>query len=361
MSCVHLGDKAGSLISQCCGGREKLVDLYHCNCPKKVELYAIPNQSIQGMAPVEVEGVRDTQVVTGCVGCPFFISETPIPAFNDPKPTTLAKSMWMEMRRRREGNQRKIDPLVECFATFQNHDRRPIHTRHLLYHIWPKRGGSWSQSLDSLEKRLPLFNGQKVVAIALDEDADDSVRQRLSWADKIIEVKNDPKLREVVSFHPLLESVEPYREGHATFCCHSKGVRHGSDGGTTVHAWSDVMYETLLDYWPYVHALLADHPIVGSLRKMGQFLAPSDAKWHYTGTYYWLRNEEVFQRDWRRVDRVWWGTESWPGLHFTEQEAGCAFLSGPALTMNLYDMRFMLDHVAPRLELFRSLMQDYRT
>ena len=211
-----------------------------------------------------------------------------------------------------------------------------------------------------LDEAVALFNGRKVVAVAMDDHADESVKDHLGWADEIVEVKNDPRLREVVSFVPLMSRVSEYGAGHATFLCHSKGVRHEENPHSTVHQWSDLMLEVLLDHWDYVHALLAEHPIVGALKKVGKFLSPTSAEWHYTGTYYWIANEDAFQRDWKKIDQVWWGTESWPGVHYKVEEAGCALLSGSAATLNMYDMRMYLEQIVPRLELFRRFMKDYR-
>lgn len=356
MGCVHLGEKAGSLIGTCCGGKERLIDLYHCGSDARAEQYTVPNVGTSGLAPVSTAGERSVQPVAGCVGCPSFVSKIDIPTFESAQPKSSARYMWEEMRRKRTGVRPKIEEMTSCFSGYV-HQESKIKTRHLLYHIWPRTGSSWRDHMAGMERRLPLFNGLKIVSVATGDDTDDV---DIPWADKIIRKPNVPRLGEVVTFVDKLSEVADMGDDEAAFYCHAKGVRHAANNEVTVHLWSDIMLEVLLDHWEYAGGLLASHPIVGAFKKLGAQMAPSKAIWHYTGTFYWLRND-IFSRNWKHVDQKYWGSESWPGIQFSEQEGGCAFLSGSPAIMNLYDMHYMLNNVMPRLELFRSMMAEYRS
>lgn len=343
------------MVVGCCGGHEKFTDLYYCNCEQRPERLAVPNSFTSGMAAIEFDGQRTSEKIAGCVRCPFFESDRPLPHFESLVPKGKAHYMWQELRKKRISSNPVLEPITECFRTYVPQEST-ITTRHLLYHIWPRRDSVWRDHLARVERRLPLFNGKKIVAVVEDDNTEHA---DIPWADKVIRLRNDPVLREVVTFLPMLEEIKDMGPTEAAFNCHSKGVTHQYNNGTTVHLWTDIMMEVLLDHWPYVAGLLQSHPIVGAFKKLGRSLAPTSAQWHYTGTYYWFRND-VFYRDWKKVDHIYWGTESWPGVHFNVEEGGCAFLSGSPSLMNLYDMNFMLREVEPRLELFRSLMKEYR-
>ena len=191
--------------------------------------------------------------------------------------------------------------------------------RNFIYHIGPFAGnGVWQRNVQQILKRAHLFNGKRVVSIITSPNFDppEMVKDAFGPGFDFLEVPNDPALREVVSFHPLMERVASTAQNEITFFAHAKGVTHGPE--KTVHRWTDIQYETCLDYVPLVERLLQIFPIVGSFKKTaGKFFwGKSKSPWHYSGTFYWLRNSQTFNRDWRTIDQYWWGTESWPGLMF---------------------------------------------
>jgi hypothetical protein len=87
------------------------------------------------------------------------------------------------------------------------------------------------------------------------------------------------------------------------------------------------MYAANLDHWEDVAELLERNPIVGAFKKLGPCFRRR-ADWHYTGTFYWCRNADVFSRNWRKVRARYGGTELWPGQTFKAAEAGCLFYEG---------------------------------
>jgi hypothetical protein len=269
-------------------------------------------------------------------------------------------------------------PGVRCCAGCDTYgepgpDRYPpVSTRGLAFHVYPLRNGPWRRQCDHLLRRRGLFNGRRVVAIVTDHNTDPAgaVREAFrGFTDEFLTFLNDPALREVVTTIPLLERFRGYAQdpGAAVLLCHAKGVTRPSPG-ETCHAWADLLWETLADYWPLVDAALADHPVAGSLMKLGAWFAGSAGGWHYSGSFAWLRCAELFARDWRRIDRQWWGVESYPGLHFTADEAGVVFGSdlpgawGPAggRVLDLYNPPYLSDVVLPALARWRVLNAQHR-
>ncbi len=242
--------------------------------------------------------------------------------------------------------------------------RPPV--RHLLYHVYPVKGnGVWQRNLDQLKLWLHLFNGVRAVAIATDARTDppEAVREYLhGHVRDFLEVQNDGNLREVTTFVPLLERIAwCVGPEHYTFYAHAKGVTKPINPGVSVHPWVGVLYAANLDYWPLVQSQLAKHPITGAFKKVGRGFG-SASSWHYSGTFYWLRNADVFtRRNWRHVDWAWWGTEAWPGLHFDPQEAGCLFHTGRVPSLNLYNLRYVTRTILPEFERWKREHWDKRT
>ena len=70
---------------------------------------------------------------------------------------------------------------------------------------------------------------------------------------------------------------------------------------------------------------LEQYSIAGSFRRFGEFSTPGNHRWHFSGTFYWFRNNAVFSRIWNQIDRVYFGVEAWPGKMFKPEESACLF------------------------------------
>lgn len=226
--------------------------------------------------------------------------------------------------------------------------------RHLMFHIWPVQGfGAWQWNCDELLARAHLFNGRRIVAIATDGETDsaDAVRDYLrEFTDEFLIVRNDTGLREVATWLPMLERLEPYQSDQdLLFACHAKGVRHKftpDHAGSTVFRWTAAMYQTCLDDWAEVAELLTTHALAGSFRR---YMTPETqgwGVWHYSGTYFWARLRDVFARNWRYIPKRFYGTEAWPGLMFRPDEAAVIF--GEAVA-DLYDLDYWDRMIVPAL------------
>lgn len=161
MSCIHLGERAGSLISQCCGGKEKLVDLYYCGSPLVSAQLTVPTRGESGMAPTVIDSVRDVSNVMGCVRCPHSQAAQSAVAMQA-RPKTLARTMWEDMRRRREGRTNFSEPVIpswDSLACVYRGDRvgGDIHVCHLKGQCSRTEPVEGMQRCDQCSERSPTI------------------------------------------------------------------------------------------------------------------------------------------------------------------------------------------------------------
>ena len=232
----------------------------------------------------------------------------------------------------------------------------PVGRRHLVYHILPIAGnGVWQRGIDQLRLRWGLFNGSKTVAILTGFaghhklDPPEAVRQYLPPDCEVLELPNNPNLREVVSWVPLWErALAGAADEDAIFYAHAKGVTRNVDPGNSCQWWASLMYSLHLDHWPLVADHLTRNPITGAFKKVGHGFGGSPSTWHYSGTFFWVRAGDIRNRPWRAVEPTWTGTEAWPGIAYHRDEAGCLFLDGTVPQLDLYNPFFWDRVVRPR-------------
>jgi hypothetical protein len=234
--------------------------------------------------------------------------------------------------------------------------------RHLIYHCYPVAGnGMWQWNIEQLRQRLPLFTGRRTVAIVVDRDTDEpaAVQNLLgaSEADWIIKA-NDPNLGECATWHDLWGSVAGLPG--ATFRGHARGVsphdkfiltsasttrvwqRFGVISNTDIaeraernRLWTAAIYISCLDDWSLVEDLLTRHPIAGPFKEV---LPNRSPPWMYLGSCFWVRNADL--RNWQGVQMGYYGSESWPGEHYSIGEAGCIVCESYGVVMPTKDTEF---------------------
>lgn len=234
--------------------------------------------------------------------------------------------------------------------------------RNFIMHIWPVSGhGAWQWNCDQILQRASLFNGKRVVAIVTSKETDsaEAVKEYLcDFTDEFIVLPNNPTLREVLTFVPMLEKVQSTEPNEVTFSCHAKCVRHRvgvDDPRTPIFRWTQVMYESCLDYWPVVREQLTTKAMTGDFKRYGEFKTTGNHRWHYSGTFYWFRNRDVFSRNWRNIDQQWFGTEAWPGLMFRGDETGCLFMDNAD---DVYQQHYWTEKIEPAWEEWQRINQD---
>lgn len=237
-------------------------------------------------------------------------------------------------------------------------------TRHLMFHIWPVKGyGGWQWNCDRLLANAALFNGRRIVSIVLSRETDraEAVQEYLrGFTDEYIVMPNNPKLREVQTFIPMLERLEGNQgPQEVTFTAHSKCVRHRIDpdqAGSTIFRWAEAMWETVL-HWPAARPLLEHFGTVGSFRRFGKPQSGAFGPWHYSGTFYWFRNRDAFARNWRYVPKRFFGTEAWPGWMFRPEESGCIVCDR---VNDLYNLEYWEREIEPQLAAWREARREGR-
>jgi hypothetical protein len=221
--------------------------------------------------------------------------------------------------------------------------------RHLTYHVYAaKKHDSWKWNLEQLAKRWRLFNGTRIIGISEGPEAQ-SASQVIAFAESLGMVfdhhvirPNNEKLREVVTWAPMLSLLNPQSAGEneVVFSAHAKGQKY--DDPSHTRDWTDLMYQSCLDDWPAVYNALRTSLMAGSMREYGLL-----GKWHnwaYSGTFYWWRLAEIGKRKWRDVDQWFAGTESWPGKMCDARETACLFLND---SRRMYDHQYWVDVVWP--------------
>jgi hypothetical protein len=225
--------------------------------------------------------------------------------------------------------------------------------RHLTYHIWPTtHQDSWRWNLRQLAARWDLFNGRKVLGLAIDKktvsaDAVTAYAASLGMVfDGVVTKTNSRTLREVVTFRPMLEllGITSMGSRDVVFSAHAKGVRHNTRE-QHIEDWARLMYRVCLDDFAAVEPHLLANVFAGAFRRFNNFTTPGNHVWHYSGTFYWWRPAEVARRNWQKIDNRFFGTESWPGHQAARDEAACLFLDDCG---DLYDRQYWESTVWPK-------------
>lgn len=216
-----------------------------------------------------------------------------------------------------------------------------IPRRHLLYHLWPVRGGTWRWNVEQLLRRIDLFNGRRLVGIVTDERSEDAATVMAAFAGHGCEftlLPNDAR-GEAATFPRLLQQLAHTPPDDVSFYAHAKGVKYEPLLPPAVRRWAEVQYTVMLDHWPAVRAQLEGHAMTGMLRRHGRFANHQHVgDWHYSGTFFWFRHGPVFSRRWAEVPPFYGGVEAWPGMLFGRDETGCLLLD--ALRELPYHERF---------------------
>jgi hypothetical protein len=213
-------------------------------------------------------------------------------------------------------------------------------------HIYPRcDSDAWKWHLTKIGGYLDRFNGSKIIAAVIDEYCDPGWKDLVPAGVDRISFVNDPRYRETITLGPLLELVRSGDSHEATFFCHSKGITRG--GNPLIQAWSELMYSACLDYIDSVKMILFMNPTVGAIRKVGEGFDGSWSDWHFTGSFYWLRHDELYSRNWRMMDFNWYGVESYPSIIFPLQNSAHVVLTGEIADTDMYNEDDLLYMAVP--------------
>lgn len=179
---------------------------------------------------------------------------------------------------------------------------------------------------------LPKFNGKKVININYD-----NLSQAEGFVNKAFNDFSDIDFfftdnastsgkHELVPFiNKLMPAVESTDDNEYTFYGHTKGISHyGSQHETQVLYWANIMYYKNLSNFDLIENILQKYCCCGTLKINQPLSVLSFVKWHYSGSFFWLKNKEIFSRDYRsHYSKNKYGIEGYPAWHFgTEQAYG---------------------------------------
>lgn len=221
-------------------------------------------------------------------------------------------------------------------------------TRNLIYHVTPLPGWRWN--VEQLLKRIAMFNGKRIVAVAVSSDpafeSPEEVRKEFRGARcELAFFENDRELRETRTFLPLLDLVySPNNPGEFTFYGHTKGVTHAGEGTTeeAIKRWTRMLYHFNLDRWDIAQDLFSRaYRCVGAFKRYGKFSCfPEESTWHYTGTFFWFSNFHLAQHAaWRNVPQTRYGTEAYLSTLWSSIDAGCIYADDVKSMYNLGNVR----------------------
>ena len=104
------------------------------------------------------------------------------------------------------------------------------------------------------------------------------------------------------------------------------GTKYAGGESDVIKRWTKMLYNSTLDHYSEVKKSLRQFPITGSMKRYGDFNKPNTWRWHYSGTFYWFRNQDVFSRpNWTRLVPFYGCVECWPSCVFKASEGGCLF------------------------------------
>lgn len=195
--------------------------------------------------------------------------------------------------------------------------------RNLLFHCYPIRETIWPWHVDRLLERKSVWNGRRIVVLALDDKTDSEwvVRTKFGPLDaEIIVKKNKPKFGEQAYFIETLGLLKSLRNDEATFYAHAKGVTRNGPMFVPVQRWSELMYKANLDFPTLIERRLEKFATVGCLRWRHQ---NPRIGWCWAGTFFWVRHGALFNRSWRNIDPAIYGVEDYPGRQFKITEGSC--------------------------------------
>jgi hypothetical protein len=195
--------------------------------------------------------------------------------------------------------------------------------RNLIYHVYPRKKSLWSWNLGQIIERRAVWNGRKLVTVALDgttESRDDVMRELAPLDAEILFEKNDPKLGETKFFVERLAAIRSLDPGEVTFYAHTKGASQANTSTREAASkmWAQAMYVLLLDNIGFVDETLGTFASLGCFRHR---IKHGGSERCYAGTFFWFRHSILFDRGWSGIDATdRYGVEGYLGRHLRMNE-----------------------------------------
>lgn len=219
--------------------------------------------------------------------------------------------------------------------------------RNLYYFLCPLTPEIWRWNVERLRSYWAAFNGRKLVVVAVGPgtESETAVQSAFEGSDaELIVAKNDPDLGETPSFLDGLGRLESLDPEECTFYAHAKGQTR-VDKGDSVRRWTEAMYFMSLSNTSLIDHLIRKYATLGCFKQV--MINWRGVPWAFAGTFFWIRHDALFSRNWRSINNDRYGVEAYPGRVFREEEA---FALTPCLHPDV-----LYDH-APERERFAEWM-----
>jgi|GEM_PF-3148357 len=195
--------------------------------------------------------------------------------------------------------------------------------RNLVYYAYFNIGNIpkyISQHIYLLKHYIDIFNGEKIIYIATDDEINintiNKLKSYFSFTNATIKVvKNNPNNRESEYFIGQLEDLQKIKKDNSiTFYAHTKGSTY--DENNCILKWILSMYFFNLenDNLLNIDNKLKDNLFSGIFRIDNPCPPWVFADWHYSGTFFWFNTDNLFSTDWKSGYKDRFFVESYPGL-----------------------------------------------
>jgi len=207
--------------------------------------------------------------------------------------------------------------------------------RNLIYHFYPEKS-KFDFHYSYLNKYKSLFNGKRIICLSLTDK--DNVYKLNDIKDKFNDfqletIDNNVDARETKSlFNILLPKI--INEPGITFFGHSKSnsdKRLQPEYLKIYSLWAHHLYTSNLDDINTVDQIMNTYNTCGPFIRTTNLSVIPSAKWHYSGTMYWLKNQSLKDNINKIKEYEYkfsmnrYGAEGFPGSIFNQDEAYCLF------------------------------------
>jgi len=207
--------------------------------------------------------------------------------------------------------------------------------RNLIYHFYPEKS-KFDFHFNYLSKYKNLFNGKRIICLSLTDKDNvyklDELKNKFNDF-QLITIENDVDARETKSLFQILLP-EIINEPGITFFGHSKSNsdKRLQPEYSEIHSlWTQYLYTSNLDNIDLVDQIMEKHDTCGPFIRTTKLNIIPTAKWHYSGTMYWLKNESL-KNNINEIDQYKntygmnrYGAEGFPGSIFNQDKAYCLF------------------------------------
>jgi hypothetical protein len=214
--------------------------------------------------------------------------------------------------------------------------------RNLLYNCFaPIWSQEWELNVERLCRYADVFNGRRIILIKNGEKTEDPQKVEASFAPlgecEFMHYPNDPALGEVVGFVDALSRLESLRPDEVMFYAHTKGCKYigvPDEAMLPIRQWRNRMYIECLTDMEKIERIVAMRPCAGCFRQKGSHPPlPPNSVWHFAGTFWWVRHDALFSRDWRTVTQHTHGVEAYLGTLFPYTESFCLYGDQPSYSL----------------------------